>query len=190
MHVVRALAAFVAVRESERVCEYAFRLCCTLLHRSPHRRTRAFPCWKNTKRHITRSPDRTHVRSTLSIRYNKGKRACADEEFRAAQPFLFSLACDIVAFTFTCTRHSRFHFHSHAAQPLATWESARLSMSSARRSRFHFHLHAAQPLALSLACGTAACDAVAFLDGELHAAPPLAPSLPLSLAQVVTELDL
>ena len=143
MHVVRALAAFVAVRESARVCECASRLCCTLLHRTPHRQTRAFPCWKNAKRHITHSPDRTHVRSTLSIRYNKGKRAFADEELHAAtrERARFSMG--------SCVRRSRSHTRSHAAWPLAL--HAARTFACMRHSRSHIRSHAAQPLAHSLA---------------------------------------
>ena len=77
-----------------------------------------------------------HVRSTRSIRSNEGKRAFADDEYRAAQPL--SLACGTAAFNM-------------GRRAFADEESA-------RHSRLHFRSHAAQPLGLPLACGTAACD--------------------------------
>jgi hypothetical protein len=106
-----------------------------------------------------------HVRCTRSIRSNKGKRAFADDEYRAAQPL--SLACGTAACNMgrrafadeESARHSRLHFHLHAAKPLAlplARGTAACTFAYTRRSRLHFHLHAAQPLALPLARGTAA----------------------------------
>ena len=99
-----------------------------------------------------------HVRSTRSIRSNKGKRAFADDEYRAAQPL--SLACGTAAFNMgrrafadeESARHSRLDFHLHAAQPLAlslARGTAAWASTSVRHSRLRFHLRAAQPPALS-----------------------------------------
>ena len=113
------------------------------------------------------------------------------EEFRAAQPL--SLACGTAACNMgrrafadeESARHSRLHFHLHAAQPLALSPArgtAACAFACARHSRLHFRLHAAQPLALSLARSQLATPAtrsraaqpLAFSNQKLHAAQPLA----------------